>query len=196
MRVLARGDRAYRAARVRPPRASAAARRDVGRQGQRARDLAALAQRRDAKSAGEYPDVTLDHMLVDAARCASRWRRRASTSSSPRTCSATSSRTRPARSGIAGPAAVGEPRHRDRSLRTGARIGARHRRQGHRQPDRRDRLGGDAAALRARSGEGAAAIEAAIEAALQRGMRTADLARGIQPPSAPARSAHAIVEAV
>ena len=48
--------------------------------------------------AKSYPDVTLDHMLVDTCAMKLRMRHRRSTSSSPRTCSATSSPTKPARS--------------------------------------------------------------------------------------------------
>ena len=48
---------------------------------------------------------------------------------------------------LARPAAVGDDRRPRRSLRAGPRLGARHRRQGHRQSDRRHRQRRDAAAL-------------------------------------------------
>ena len=51
--------------------------------------------------------------------------------------------------GSLGLAAVGEPRRGNGIVRTGARIGARHRGQGHSQSDRRDRIGGDAPPSRA-----------------------------------------------
>ena len=41
--------------------------RDLGRQGERARDLAALARDRRRAVAPDYPDVELDHLLVDNA---------------------------------------------------------------------------------------------------------------------------------
>ena len=66
---------------------------------------------------------------------------------SPRTCSATSCRTKPARScgslGLLPSASLGDGAG---PLRAGARLGAGPRRQGHREPDRRHRVGGDAAA--------------------------------------------------
>ena len=52
---------AFELARIAPRQAR------VGRQGQRARGLAALARRSSPRSAREFPDVTLTHEYVDAA---------------------------------------------------------------------------------------------------------------------------------
>ena len=100
-RVHRRGDPPRRAPGV-PARAGRRKHVHLGRQGQRARVVAPLARGR-RRGRGRVPDVTLEHQLVDSAAmrlitdAAPR-----STSSSPRTCSATSSRTRrrssPARS--------------------------------------------------------------------------------------------------
>ena len=60
-------------------------------------------------------------------------------------------------------------------VRAGARLGARHRRQGRRQPDRHDRLVRHGAALLVRHGQAADRIDQAIAAALARGLRTADI---------------------
>ncbi len=111
---------------------------DLGRQGQRADRLAALARRRHAASAKDYPDVTLEHVLVD--NCAMALVQKPTQlrhASSPRTPSATSCPTRrrswSARMGMLPSASLGGEVG---ALRAGARDGAGHRGPGHRQPDR------------------------------------------------------------
>ena len=61
------------------------------------------------------------------------------------------------------------------AVRAGARLGARHRRQGHRQSDRHDRLVRHGAALLVRLGKQADMIDQAIAATLAKGLRTADI---------------------
>ena len=109
------------------------------------------------------------------ARCCSSGGRPTSTSSSPRTCSATSCRTRrrswPASLGMLPSASLGERRtdaRHVRPVRADPRLGAGHRRPGHGQPDRHDPVGGDAAADRR---SGATTRPTAIEAAVARGPR-------------------------
>ena len=63
-------------------------------------------------------------------------------------------------------------------LRAGPRLRPRHRRQRRRQPARDLPLGGDDAAPRPRPRRDAARIEAAVDAVLERGLRTPDLASG------------------
>ena len=83
--------------------------------------------------------------------------------------------------GSLGLAAVREPRRRPRPLRTSARLCARHRRQEHRQPDRRDRLGRDAAAARARARDRSARGRGRRSArSCARAARTADLADALR----------------
>ena len=67
---------------------------------------------------------------------------------------------------------------RPRTLRTDPRLGPRHRRQRHRQSARDDSGRGHAAAPFARLGKEAAAIEAAVNAVLDQGHRTKDIAAG------------------
>ena len=61
-----RGSRA-RHARRRPPGDGPQAAHHLGRQGERARDVAAVARGGRARAAAEFPEVELEHMLVDAA---------------------------------------------------------------------------------------------------------------------------------
>ena len=122
------------------------------------------------------PDVALDHMLVDTAAMRLVAAPRRSTSSSPRTCSATSSRTRPPCS----PARWACSRRRRSAGRAGPvradpRVRARHRRAGDREPARHDPVGrDDAPSLLGLEAE-AAAIEKAADAAVTEGARTRDL---------------------
>jgi hypothetical protein len=98
----------------------------------------------------EFPDVQLTHELVDAAAmklalAPSRYRehvRRHSVGRSRRGLR------------LAGPAAVGQPRHRRRTLRARSWVGAGHRRQGHRQSDRHDGIGRHAPDRRPRPAPG------------------------------------------
>ena len=68
---------------------------DLGRQGERTRDVTDVARASSDEVAADYPDVELDDMLVDNAAMQLASARSSSTSSSPRTCSATSSPTSP-----------------------------------------------------------------------------------------------------
>ena len=112
VRVPPRPDRARRAARLRArPRARGPA--HLGRQGERARDLAAVAARGRRRSPPDYPDVELDHMLVDnAAMQLVESPERVRRDRHREHCSATSSPTRPRRSpagsGCAGSASLGD----------------------------------------------------------------------------------------
>ena len=121
--------------------------------------------------AKSYPDVQLGqvphrhpHRAFRAAT------RTASTSSSPRTCSATSSptsaRPAPAPSASRRRGNINPGAHVSLAVRAGARLGARHRRPGHRQPDRPDLVGRDDARASRREARRAAAIVAAIEKVL------------------------------
>ena len=125
------------------------------RQGQRPGHLAALARGRD-EVAAEFPDVALDHRLVDA--CAMQMvtlagRLRRARDREP-------VRRHPVGRGVgagrlARHAALGVARRRrtatdSRPVRADPRLGPGHRRARPRQPDRDDPVGGDAAALVAR----------------------------------------------
>ena len=61
------------------------------------------------------------------------------------------------------------------AIRAGARLGTRHRRQGHRQSDRHDRLVRHGAALLVRHGQAGRHDRQAIAATLAKGLRTADI---------------------
>ena len=119
--------------------ADAPAQAHLGRQGERARDLAALAPGRDrgrGRLSGRRARARARRHGRDAARPGARALRRRS---SPRTPSATSSRTRRRGHRRARAGGVGEPRRRRAGhLRAGARLGSRHRRPRDGQP------GGDA----------------------------------------------------
>ena len=124
----------------------------LGRQGERARDLAAVARDRDPR----WPRAA---RVSSSTTCWSTTRR-CSSSSNPAALRRDPDREHVRRHPqrrvgdahrLAGHAAFGEPRRGgSRRVRAGARLGARHRRQGDRQPAGHVPLGGDAAARRAR----------------------------------------------
>ena len=153
----ARRDRA-RGARWRPSwRAAAGGKRHVHRQGERARDLAAVARdRRRAIARASSPTSTLEHLLVDAAAMQLITRAaRASTCWSPRISSATSSPTRlrcsPARSGCCRQRLARRRPPRDSTSPCTAR--RRTSQEGRGQPHRHHRVGGDAAAALTPAGD-------------------------------------------
>ena len=129
--------------------------------------------------AAEYPDVELDHQLVDS--CAMlldppagrlrRHRHREPVRRHPvRRGGGPRRAARHAAVGVARRAADGA-RH-VRPVRADPRLRAGHRRPGHRQPDRDDPVGGDAAARSLGRADAADAIEAAVGA--RAGRRLAD----------------------
>ena len=104
----------------------AAQARDLGRQGERARRRRGSGARSSPRSRSDYPDVTLDHMLVDTVRDEARL----APSSLRRHPHREHVRRHPVGRGrrgrrLARPAAVGQPRRRRRAVRAGARLGAR-----------------------------------------------------------------------
>ena len=165
----------------RPPAAapSAGEPRHLGRQGQRARDLAAVARDRSPGIAADYADVELDHLLVDnaAMQLVSRpadfdvivTENLFGDILSDESAMLTGSL------GMLPSASLGADGARP--VRARPRLGPRHRRQGHRQPARDLPLGGDDAPPRPRPRRRRRrAIEAAVDAVLERGLRTPDLA--------------------
>ena len=170
----------------------------AGRQGQRPRDLAAVAARR-RRGRGRVPRRRRSTTSSSIrARCCSSAGRPTSTSSSPRTCSATSCPTRrrssPGASGMLPSASLGERRtdaRHVRAVRADPRLRAGHRRPGPREPDRHDPLGGDAAADVARPRRTRRTRSRRRSArALDDGWRTADLA---DPPRSATRRAASCV---
>ena len=135
------------------PPARAPRPRHLGRQGQRARDLAPVARDRGPRWRRATPEVELDHLLVDNAAM--------QLVSEPARfdviltenlfgdilCDEAAMLT--GSLGMLPSASLGDdgPGH----VRARARLGARHRRQGHRQPARDAPLGGDDAAPRPRA---------------------------------------------
>ena len=97
--------------------------------------------------AKNYPDVKWDKYHIDILTAQFVLKPDSSTSSSARTCSATScptsARPAPARSASRRPATSIPERKFPVAVRAGARLGAGHRRPGHRQSDRPDLVGRD-----------------------------------------------------
>ena len=152
VRVPPEPGRADRAARV---RARGVARRSshVGRQGERARHFTTVAPRRRRGRTRDHPDVRVEHMLVDNAAM--------QLASAPEQFDVLVTENMfgdilsdlaAAVTGGLGARAVGEPlRRRPGHLRAGARLGARHRPNGHGEPGGDAPLDGVAARARARA---------------------------------------------
>ena len=171
---------------------------DLGRQGQRPRDLAAVAARSPTRSPPSIPTSGSTTSSSIRARCCSSAGRPTSTSSSPRTCSATSCRTRrrswPGASACCRRhrSASGGPTHGHvRPVRADPRLGAGHRRPRHREPDRHDPVGGDAAADLARAARmRPRRSRRPSGAALADGWRTGDLADPVRSDRRAGRGRH------
>ena len=102
----------------------------------------------DGDAQGEYPDVELEHMLADAGGMQLvRWPKQFDVIVTDNLFGDMLSDVAAMLTGSLGmlpSASLGAPDAEDRqapgALRAGARLGAGHRRQGHRQPDRHDRV--------------------------------------------------------
>ena len=130
--------------------------------------------------AKEFPDVRLEHQLVDSmAMVLLRDAASFDTVLCPNLFGDILSDEAAMLTGLARNAALGQPgRRRTRPVRAGARQCTRHRRSGPRESAGRDPLGRDAARARAGPrGAEAARVRAAVDAVLAAGYRTPDLAR-------------------
>ena len=149
----------------------------------------------------DYADVELDHMLADALGMQLvRWPKQFDVIVTDNLFGDMLSDVAAMLTGSLGmlpSASLGETDAEDRqpqgALRAGPRLGAGHRRQGHRQPDRHDRLARDGAALFVRPDGGGRPVERAIAAVLDQGLRTADIAATGQPTVATPAMGDAIV---
>ena len=131
--------------------------------------------------AAEYPDITLNHQLVDS--CAMLLIRRPADFDVIVTENLFGDILSDEAAVLAGssacsPASLGSRRtaHGLRPVRANPRLGTGHRGQGHRRTRWHDPLGGDAAAYLAGPRAAADAVETAVTSALAAGWRTADLA--------------------
>ena len=131
----------------------------------------------DARSAREYPDVELTHLFVDAA--AMQLMRAPKQFDVIVTGNMFGDILSDAAAMLTGSIGMlpsaSLARRAAGPLRAGARLGARHRRQEHRQPARRDPLGGDDAAPFVRRQGRRRADRNAVRQVLADGLRTADI---------------------